>query len=273
MSTYFDTHVHFGSDDGSDGIDALVGRALAAGVESLVAVGGNAEMNELALEAAGRFPANVTAAIGFDRAQAAELQDASGGIAAAVVDLAGQIEAARGGPARIVAVGEMGLDFHYSADTAAAQQELFDAELALARRLGLPAIVHSREADEATLEAIRRQVRAGGADAPPVRGVLHCFTGNEPFARELLELGFYISFSGIVTFRNADPLRSVAGIVPDERLLIETDTPYLAPVPHRGRRNEPALVGCVAEMLANVRGQSVETVAELTANNARRLFG
>jgi TatD DNase family protein len=133
-------------------------------------------------------------------------------------------------------------------------------------------VVHSREADEATLAELREHAQAWRGE-PGRAGVLHCFAGDEAFARQLLDLGFHISFSGIVTFRNADALRAVARLVPDDRLLIETDTPLLAPVPVRGKRNEPAFLPHVAAKLAGVRGCSVERIAEITTANAEWLFG
>jgi TatD DNase family protein len=171
----------------------------------------------------------------------------------------------------IVALGEIGLDFHYSADTAKSQVELFEAELSLSRKLRMPVVVHSREATDETLESLSSHAAQWKGPTDCI-GVLHCFTGDVPFARRLLDLGFHISFSGIVTFNKAGSLREVVPVVPDDRLLIETDTPYLAPVPHRGKRNEPAYVVDVAARVAELRGCSLEEVGELTAANAKRLF-
>jgi TatD DNase family protein len=144
--------------------------------------------------------------------------------------------------------------------------------LDLAAKHRLPVIVHSREADDDTVELLREHVRRWRGD-PARIGVLHCFTGTSEFARSVLDLGLMVSFSGIVTFRNADSLRAVAREVPEDRLLIETDTPYLAPVPQRGRPNEPAYVVHVAESLAKIRNDTVEHIAHSTARNALRLFG
>jgi TatD DNase family protein len=264
---FFDSHVHFAQADGEHGAAALIERARAAGVGRMIAVGGSPQGNHHAVEVARGHPREVAAAIGFDRDQAGGLFGSAGGIDAAMAELKALIRAA---PAP-VAIGEIGLDFHYHPETTQAQVELFARQLALARELKLPAIVHSREADEPTIVAL--QAHAGEWNGPPdAIGVLHCFTGTEAFARRLLEIGCHISFSGIVTFRNADALRAVARMVPDDRLLIETDTPYLAPVPRRGRRNEPAFLPHVAAKLAEVRGCSVERIANLTTANAERLF-
>lgn len=266
---YFDSHAHFSADDGADALRGLLERARAAGVARILAVGGAPELNRGALAAAALAPGEVPVALGWDRDQATA---ESGAFAGAVAALARELEAAERAGVRMVAVGEIGLDLHYSPATAAAQAELLRAQLDFAEQAGLPVIIHSREADALTLKelerhALRRPEAAGRL------GVLHCFTGGEDFARALVELGYHISFSGILTFRNADPLRAVARTIPAERLLIETDTPFLAPAPHRGRANEPALLPAVAARLAEVRGCPVREIAALTTANAERLFG
>jgi len=167
---------------------------------------------------------------------------------------------------RVVAVGETGLDYYYSADSKQQQQASFRDHIRAARQLAKPIIVHTRDARQDTLDILREE------QADSCGGVLHCFTESWEMAREALDMGLYISFSGIVTFKNAAELRDVAARVPDDRLLIETDSPYLAPVPHRGRQNHPGWVGHVAECLAQVRDCSLETVAQLSRDNYRRLF-
>ncbi len=255
---FIDTHVHFDSFRAPGEIRAVVDRAAAAGVVKMVAVGGSAEGNAVALSTATEFPGRVFAAIGFDRDQAGK------GFAAADFDR----DLGRPG---VVAVGEIGLDYHYHADTAAEQKKLFGAMLDLAAKHRLPVIVHSREADDDTVSQLQEHVRQWTGEAGRI-GVLHCFTGSGEFARKILDLGMMISFSGIVTFRNADELREVARSVPGDRLLIETDTPYLAPVPHRGKPNEPSYVVHVAECLAKIRNDTVERIAHSTARNAEILF-
>ena len=266
---FFDTHVHFEQRDGEQGYRALIRRAREAGVSRILAVGSSTSANQTALAAARDFPDIVHAAIGLDRdsvgADAAEVACSS-----LVASLRDRIGEAACRACAVSAIGEIGLDFHYSADSSSAQVGLFRAQLDLAREFQLPVIVHSREAEQATLDCLVSHVAAGSNGAT---GVLHCFTGNWDFARRLVDIGFYVSFSGIVTFRNADMLRDVARRLPLERLLIETDTPYLAPVPHRGRRNEPAFIRHVADTIAQLRNSSIDSIAETTTENARRLFG
>jgi TatD DNase family protein len=267
---FFDTHVHFDALEGDQGLSATVGRALKANVDRMIAVGGSADMNKMAVEAAKRFPSNIRAAIGFDRDNAAKQ---TAGIEEVVAQLESEISGSNTkNRAIIAAIGEIGLDFHYSPETAAAQIILFRAQLALAGRLKLPVIVHSREADEASLAELRRHAENWTGEQARI-GVLHCFTRDSKVAGQLLDLGFHISFSGIVTFTKASALREVAKVIPGDRILIETDSPYLAPVPHRGKRCEPMYVRHVAETLASVRGCSVEELARQTSENAGQLFG
>ena len=266
---YFDSHAHF---DSIDEVSGVLERALAADVTHIMAVGGSPGADEIVLTAVDRFPAAVRAAIGWGRDEAGELGSVPNGIAAAAsgLDRALSEDAAR--KRAVGAIGEIGLDFHYERETAGEQIELFRAQLEVARKHGLPAIVHSREAEAETLAELRIHA-AACADAVRGPGVLHCFTGSRLFAEELLSMGYCLSFSGIVTFRNASDLRDVAAIVPDDRLLIETDAPYLAPVPFRGKRNEPAYLPHIAATVAEVRGCTQQHIAGITAVNARRLFG
>lgn len=247
---YTDSHVHFDAFRGPGELEAALDRARDAGVTRMIAVGGNDETNEFALSVAERYPAQISAVIGCDRDEAG-----------ADHDLAAFRERLR--RPGVVGVGEVGLDYHYHPETAAAQRKLFGEMLAAAREHHLPVAVHSREADDDTLALLREY----GA-----RGVLHCFTGSPAFAERLLDLGLMIGFSGILTFKNAGPLRDVAARAPEDRLLIETDTPYLAPEPFRGKPNEPALVAHVAAALAKIRNDSPEHIAHSTSHNAERLF-
>lgn len=150
--------------------------------------------------------------------------------------------------------------------------ELFKEQLLLARQLNLPVIIHSRKAEEATAVELRKYREIWEGQNARI-GVLHCFTGDRAFAEKILNLNFYISFSGIITFSKVSDVQEAARMVPDDRLLIETDSPHLAPEHYRGKRNEPAYLKCVAEALAEIRGCSVERIAELTTDNAERLFG
>ena len=168
---------------------------------------------------------------------------------------------------RVVAIGETGLDYYYGANSASRQQDWFRVHIAAARELGKPLIVHNRDARADTLRILAEE------GAVEVGGVLHCFTEDWAMAEQALELNFYISFSGIVTFRNAKPIQDAAQRVPADRLLVETDSPYLAPVPHRGKPNHPAWVWHVAEFVARLRGETLEQVAATTTANYLRLFG
>ena len=177
-----------------------------------------------------------------------------------------EIVALAGHP-KVVAIGEAGLDFHYDNSPRADQEAGFRTHIEAARRSGLPLVIHSRDADEA-MAAILEEEMARGA----FKAVLHCFTGGRALAERALALGLYISFSGILTFKNAAELRAIAAGVPADRILVETDAPYLAPVPMRGKRNEPAFIVHTAEALAELRGLSLEALAETTTENAFRLY-
>jgi Tat protein secretion system quality control protein TatD with DNase activity len=324
----FDTHAHFDGFAAEGTVAAVLARAAAAGVGRICAVGSAAAANELVVRLAGERPDLLVAAVGYDRDQLEAPRD---------LERLAELAAAPG----VVAVGEIGLDYYYSAETAPRQRALFGQmlEFALARRL--PVIVHSRAADADTVamlgefstawkiaecraQADRRRANArsiaprecaaseggsataaatvfhtmekyggrfpchgkkifpyhgknhsvekngGGPIHPP--GILHCFTGDAAFAEELLALGFMISFSGIVSFNNAGPLREVAQRIPADRLLVETDCPYLTPKPFRGKVNEPAYVARVAAVLAEVRGAEAAALAAATFANAERVF-
>jgi TatD DNase family protein len=168
---------------------------------------------------------------------------------------------------RVIAIGECGLDYYYDRSDRAAQRERFEAHIEAARLTGLPLIVHTRDAEEDTAEILARAVREKG-----VTGVLHCFTGSAALARKALDLGFFISLSGIVTFKNARDLQETAKWLPADMVLVETDSPFLAPVPHRGRKCEPEFVADTASFVAELRGESPEVLAEATTANFFKLF-
>lgn len=168
---------------------------------------------------------------------------------------------------RVIAIGECGLDFFYDKSDRAAQRERFDAHIEAAAQTGLPLVVHTREAEDDTAEILGRAVREKG-----VTGVLHCFTGSAELARKGLDLGFYVSLSGIVTFKNAQGLQDTAKWLPADQMLVETDSPFLAPVPHRGQKCEPAFVADTAAFVAGLRGEPVEELAETTTTNFFKLF-
>jgi TatD DNase family protein len=168
---------------------------------------------------------------------------------------------------RVIAIGECGLDYYYDKSDRGAQRERFGAHIEAARATGLPLVIHTRDAEDDTAGLLASAVEEGG-----VTGVLHCFTGSQQLARTALDLGFFISLSGIVTFKNARDLQETAKIVPNDRLLVETDSPFLAPVPHRGRTCEPAFVADTARFVAELRGVEVEALAEQTSANFFTLF-
>ncbi len=256
---FFDTHVHFDDFVKDGSLEQILERAEVADVRKMIAVGGSPEANELAQKLAGAFPKRIYAAAGYDRHLAGEPVDIT-----ALRELAAKPET--------VAIGETGLDYFYEPEKAKAQQRLFFQCLETAIHSRKPVIVHTRDADDDTISILTDFSNHWKGD-PARAGVIHCFTRDQKTARALLDLGFYISFSGIVTFANADPLREVAKFVPDDRVLIETDSPYLAPVPHRGKRCEPAFVADTAKRLAELRGCAVESLAKTTMRNAIQLFG
>jgi TatD DNase family protein len=256
---FTDSHLHFDTFEEEGVVPGILERATAVGVVRMVAIGGSDEANLRAVRLAGANPETIRAVVGYDRDEAETFRSAS-----TVRELVAQHP--------VAGIGETGLDYHYSADTRKEQLALFSAMLELAGQECLPVVVHSREADEDTLRLLREHA-SNWTGSPDRLGVLHCFTGGAEFARDLLEIGYYISFSGIVTFKRADGLRRVAAGIPSHRLLIETDAPYLAPMPYRGKRNEPAYVVQVAEAVASARGCSLEETAKTTSENAARLFG
>ena len=168
---------------------------------------------------------------------------------------------------RVIAIGECGLDYYYDKSDRTAQRERFQAHIEAARQTGLPLVVHTREAEADTAAILSDAVRDGG-----VTGVLHCFTGSAELARKGLDLGFYVSLSGIVTFKNAQDLQAVAKWLPADQMLVETDSPFLAPVPHRGRKCEPAFVADTARFVADLRAEEPERLAETTTANFFKLF-
>lgn len=169
---------------------------------------------------------------------------------------------------RVVAIGETGLDYYYDNSERSTQRDLFRVHIGVARETGLPLIIHTRDAESDTLEILQDEMEKGAFPA-----LIHCFTASGEFGRQVLELGLSISLSGIVTFKNARDLQEVARQIPQDRLLVETDSPFLAPVPHRGKPCEPAYVADTARFLADLRGESVEQLADYTTANFRKLFG
>ncbi|HEX7317482.1 MAG TPA: TatD family hydrolase [Pyrinomonadaceae bacterium] len=256
---FVDSHAHIDGEKFEADRDAVVARAREAGVRAILNVGtgdphgGNFER---AVAVAEKYE-GVYAAVGVHPHDAKLYNEAAERL---------MLEFVRG--RRVVAIGEIGLDYHYDNSPREVQREVFARQLRLARAEGLPVIIHSRDADEETLEILRAEY-AGTARG----GVMHCFGGGPALAEGALALGFYISFAGNVTFKKAEALREVALTVPLDRLLVETDCPYLAPVPLRGRRNEPAYVVETARFLAELRGVGHKEMGRITSENFTRLFG
>jgi TatD DNase family protein len=255
-----DSHCHLASDDFVADLSAVVARARDAGLTSalcMLAAGDEAEAAR-AERVRQAWPA-VRFAAGVHPHQAGEF--------AGSIDRA--VDAVRQSVAdsHACAIGEIGLDYHYDFSPRDVQQDVFRAQLRLARELRLPVVIHTREATEDTFRMLREE---GPGE---LRGVFHCFTGDEAMARAAAGIDFYVSFAGIVTFPRAESVRGAARIVPADRMLAETDAPYLAPVPHRGKRNEPAFVARVIETLAEVRGAAAQEVAAHVTRNFEALFG
>lgn len=256
---FVDSHAHLdGSEFDVDRADVLI-RAKTAGIDAILNVGtGNPHTG--VLERAvdfGKASDSIYSAIGIHPHDARHYDH----------DVEKLITTLARADSKLIAWGEIGLDFHYDNSPRDVQLEVFKSQLRAARACDLPVIIHTREAETETIEAIRAEYTPAGRG-----GIFHCFSGTEEFAKKALDLGFMISFSGILTFKKAEELRHIARQVPLDRLLIETDCPYLAPVPHRGRRNEPAFVVEVARCLAELHEIEADEIGRITTENFRQLF-
>jgi TatD DNase family protein len=266
-----DSHAHLTSTDFDADRDDVIARALQAGVRYIVNPAINLEDSRKAVALAERNEA-VYAAVGIHPHEAATANDAA----------LKEIEELSRHP-RVVAIGEIGLDFHYDFAPRQVQQDVFQAQLEIARRRNLPVIIHTRESLPETMEIVERAIEGGSewrthataprSRYPAPRGVFHCFSGNVADAWQVIRIGFSISFPGIVTFRNAGVVHDVASSVSLEHFLLETDSPYMTPVPHRGTRNEPKHIPLIAAKLAELQHLSVDDVARSTSYSAFRLFG
>jgi TatD DNase family protein len=250
-----DSHCHLDFPDFADELDAVVGRARTAGIERLLTISTRVRRQATLLAIAERFP-EIYCSIGTHPHYAHEEADIS------LAELVAATHAEK-----VVAIGEAGLDYHYDNSPREAQERVFRTHIAAARETGLPLVIHSREADDDTVRILEEETGKGGFAA-----VLHCFTGGRDLARRAVALGHFISFTGILTFKNSEELRSIAAELPADRILVETDAPYLAPGKYRGKRNEPAFVVEIAKVLADVRGVSFDTLANESTTNFYRLF-
>lgn len=252
---FIDSHTHLADPKFTDDVDLVIARAREAGAVALVAIGESLEAAGRARTIAARYPGYVYHTAGvhpFDAARFDSLRD--------IPAIGAEVEQGA------VAVGECGLDYSYDTSTPVQQRRAFADQLALAAEVGRPVIVHTRQAEEDTAAMVREAGAAG------IGGVLHCYTGGHALAHTALEAGWYISFSGIITFKKWED-EELLRLVPDDRVLAESDAPYLAPVPDRGKRNEPAWVARTVERLAAARGATPAAMGELVTQNAIRLFG
>jgi len=253
--TLVDSHVHLDHEQFRDDVDACIARAQDQGITRMLTIGTGDGPPKLdcALELAARYE-GVYATVGVHPHEASKANPATfDGLRHLLKEPS------------VLALGEIGLDYHYDFSPREVQREVFIEQLRLAREAGKPVIIHTREAWPDTLDVLRREWSGPG--------IMHCFTGDEAQAREALDLGFHLSFGGVLTFQKAENVRQAAAIVPEDRLLVETDAPYLAPIPFRGKRNEPAFMVETVKRLAAVRGVPPEQVASATTANFHRLMG
>ncbi|MEA2951689.1 MAG: TatD DNase family protein [Alphaproteobacteria bacterium] len=250
-----DSHCHLDFPDFATELEAVVARAEAVGIARIVTISTRVRRHAEVLAIAERF-ADVYCSVGTHPHNAHE-----------ELDIGADELAERARHPKVVAIGEAGLDYHYDYSPRAAQEQGFRVHIAAARETGLPLVIHSREADDDMARIMKEETGKGAFPA-----ILHCFTGSRELAFAAIDLGLYISFTGILTFKNSQGLRDIARDLPADRILVETDAPYLAPGPHRGKRNEPAFVVETATILAAARGVSFEEIARQTTENFFRLF-
>jgi TatD DNase family protein len=248
-----DTHAHLNGKEYDQDREAVIGRAVAAGVGAIIDVGSDLESSRKSVQLAQR--AGLYATVGIHPHSARHM-----------AKWVREIERLATSPG-VIAIGEIGLDYYRNLSEPSAQRDCFMHFLGLARRMGLPVVVHDRDAHKDTVDLLRL-ARAGDAG-----GVMHCFSGDAEMAAECLDMGLYISLAGPVTFENNRRAQQVVKMVPDDRLLLETDCPYLTPEPYRGMRNEPGMVRLIAERVASLKGVSTAYIVDATGANAQRLFG
>ena len=252
-----DSHAHLDGFLDRGDLEAVVTRAQEAGLEKIISIGVDAETNLKALRSAELYPDYIHAVVGYDRDLAGKEYDL--GLLEEQLELE-----------QVCGLGEIGLDYYHTTENRPQQIALFEVMLECALKKNKPVVIHSRSAEEDSLSMLGQFSDAWDHDT--AAGVLHCFTGDYAFAKKLLDIGFLISFSGIATFKNAEEMRTVAKKIPLESLLIETDSPYLAPHPFRGKENEPCYVKYVADVLATARGIETSVLIQQTMHNTKQLF-
>ncbi|EKF35973.1 MULTISPECIES: TatD family hydrolase [Bacillus] len=250
----FDTHAHLNAEQYKEDLEQVIERAKSEKVEKIVVVGFDRPTITRAMELIEAYDF-IYAAIGWHPVDAIDMTDE---------DLAWIKELSQ--HEKVVAIGEMGLDYYWDKSPKDVQKEVFRRQIALAKEVNLPIIIHNRDATEDVVTILKEE---GAAE---VGGIMHCFTGSLEIAKACMEMNFYISFGGPVTFKNAKKPKEVVKDIPSDRLLIETDCPYLTPAPFRGKRNEPSYVKYIAEQIAELRDISFEELAELTTENAKKVF-
>ena len=251
-----DTHAHLDDRKFADDLPQVIQRAQDAGVKAIVNIGYNRQSIDTTLALTKQWPF-IYAAVGCHPTDAKEYDDE---MEVLLEQLVQQEE-------KVVAIGEVGLDYHWDTAPRDVQDHVFRRQIALAKKLRVPLIIHNREADEDTVRILEEE---GAAE---VGGIMHCFAGDWDMAKRCLDMNFHIGLGGLVTFKNAPQAKEVARRVPLNRLVLETDAPYMTPVPYRGKRNESGYVRYVAETIAELRGMPVEDLARATSANARKLFG
>ena len=249
-----DTHVHLNADQYDDDLQEVIDRALSEGIDRMFVVGFDTKTIERTMKLIDQYDF-IYGIIGWHPVDAIDCTD----------ERLEWIESLSKHP-KIMGIGEMGLDYHWDKSPKDVQQDLFRKQIALAKRVNLPIIIHNREATQDCVDILKEE------NASEVGGIMHSFSGSNEIADEILKMNFYVSLGGPVTFKNAKQPKEVAKHVPLDRLLVETDAPFLSPHPYRGKRNEPARVKLVAEQIAELRGLTYEEVCEATTENAERLF-
>lgn len=247
-----DTHAHYDDEAFDSDREELLKRLLGSSVDKIITIGCSLERSRMAAELSEKYE-NIFAAVGIHPEDCYDLPE----------DYLYKIEQLAAGK-KVVAIGEIGLDYHYEGYNKELQQKCFKEQLLLAAKLDMPVVVHSRDATKDTLDILREY---------KPKGVVHCFSGSAETAREILEIGMMISFTGVLTFKNAKKAVEACSIIPLERLMLETDCPYMAPVPHRGEKCNSTMIKYTAEKMAEIKGVSAEEMIEICAANGKRLFG